>query len=128
MMLAESIPNPGRFHVVHPLWTLHNGVLERQQRIGSKRGILLVSAPILQEALPIFTDVDVAARFIEDVGWPNVKPMSFQTPKELLAAVKHFHNARQAQQVAIDISLNPPGAKMLVPVAEFIDDIRRGDV
>ena len=123
-MLNEGAPNPGRFRAIYPLWTLCNELLERQRRIGSKGGIVLVSAPNIEAALPIFTDSDLAMRFIEAVGWPNVKLMGLERREELLAVVGHFQRARKIQQVAIDISFDPPGAQLFVPTGKFFEDIR----
>jgi hypothetical protein len=75
----------------------------------------------------MFTDVDLAKRFIEDAGWPNVRALEFQTAADLLSVVEHFQNARKVQNVAIDISFRSTDAHIVFPIGEFIQDIRRGD-
>jgi hypothetical protein len=69
-MLAESAPSPGKFHANFPIWALHNGVLERQQGIGSKGGILMVSASATNVANPMI----VALRFEPDANCLGLRP------------------------------------------------------
>jgi hypothetical protein len=116
--------SPERFEADYPLWTLYDSALDK--RLGMPGGVPLINPPGMGTLLAVFTDADLAKRFIEDLRRPDVIPLALREPKALLKIVEYFQQ-RGVANVGIDISFHPPGMQ-LHPIGEFIDDIRRGGV
>jgi hypothetical protein len=123
-MQDDGTLEPGKFYADYPLWTLHDEALEKKRGIGGKGGIPQINFPKIGAVLAIFTDVDLANRFLEEAGGPVMSPVALRKPEDLLSIAEHFQR-EGVEYVAIDISVKPPGA-VLHPIGEFIDDARRG--
>ncbi len=109
------------FYADYPLWTLYDEALA--QRLGMPDGIPILNPPGVGTMLPLFTDVDLAQRFIEDARRPDVTPLAIREPLGLLAIVEHFQR-KGIQHVGIDLSLHPGGVQ-LHPIGDFIAEQRR---
>jgi hypothetical protein len=123
-MLGDDLPAPEKFYADYPVWTLYDEALAKKH--GMPGGVPRINPPGMKPVLAIFTDEDLAKRFIEDLRRPDVKPLALQHPRDLLAVAEHFEKAG-VEHVAIDISFHPPGMQ-LHPIREFISDARQGDV
>jgi hypothetical protein len=120
----EGALEPGKFYADYPLWTLYDEALDK--KLGMPGGVPRINPPGKPPLLAIFTDADLARRFIEDLRRPDVQPLALPNPKAVLVIAEHFQK-EGVQYVGIDISFHPPGMQ-IHPIGEFIEDVRRGDV
>jgi hypothetical protein len=120
----EGLLEAGKFYADYPLWTLYDEALAK--KLGMPGGVPRINPPGMGPLVAIFTDVDLAKRFIEDLRRPDVTPLALPNPKAVLAVAEHFQKAG-VEHVGLDISFHPPSMQ-IHPIGEFIDDVRRGDV
>lgn len=123
-MQDDGTVAPGNFYADYPLWTLYDEALDK--RLGMPGGVPKINPPGMKPMLAIFTDPDLAQRFIDDLQRPDTKPLALPTPKAVLMIAEYFQKSG-VENVGIDISFHPPGMQ-LHPIEEFIDDVRRGDI
>jgi hypothetical protein len=117
-MADDGTLAPGMFYADYPLWTLYDAALGQ-----GKAGIPQINGPNMEPFLAIFTDVDLAKRFIEDLRRPDVEPVALREPKAVLAILEHFQQ-KGIKHVGLDFSFHPGGVH-LHPIGEFIEDVRR---
>ena len=119
-MLSSDNVAQQPFHADYPMWAVHSEALGK-----GKTGFVRLNVPG-GEFLPLFTDVDLANRIIKQARQrtPNdFKPVALLSPTDLLAVVEHF---KQNGIAHVGIDFSPPTV-VLVPIDEYMDDVRRGD-
>jgi hypothetical protein len=114
---------PGKFYADYPLWTLHDVTLEKKVGEGGKSGIPQINFPTIGAVLALFTDTDLAKRFLDETHRSGLSILGLKDPEALLKIAEYFQK-RGVKHVAIDISTKPPSAA-IHPIGEFIDDVRR---
>ncbi len=113
---------PGKLYADYPLWTLVDETLHNT--LGMPGGVPKINFPTKGPVLAIFTDLDLAERFLRETQHGSVKPLALLIPEAVLKIAEYFEKAG-VKLVAIDIGVNPPSAH-LYPIEEFLDDVRRG--
>ena len=114
---------PGKFYADYPLWTLYSEELDK--KFGMPGGVPQVNPPEMKPLLAVFTDQELAQRFIDKVGWPGVVPLALPNPEAVLKVAEHFLG-KGVEDVGIDISFHAVLTFQLHPITEFIEDVRRG--
>src|SRR5690349_12077699 len=102
-MQDDGTLEPGKFYADYPLWTLYDAALAK---LGMPSGVPQINPRGMPPLLAVFTDADLAERFITALGRPDVKPLALRNPKAVLDVAEHFQKAG-VQHVAIDISAHP---------------------
>jgi hypothetical protein len=125
--MAEDYFSPDEFHFYFPLWTLADPQLGDTMPECTRAAM----ATDLGLCLMIFTDLDLAERFIASMRKSQVRPVVMRHPQELIAVGEH-QQRKGATHVGIDISFHPKpeggfnrSGGRYADIAPFIEGVRR---
>ena len=78
-MQDDGTLEPGKFYADYPLWTLYDEALAT--KFGMPGGVPRINPPGMEPMLVVFTDQDLARRFVEALRRPDVRPLASQIRK-----------------------------------------------
>lgn len=110
----------------YPLWIIVDRA--RYEKAGVPIGISKFVAQELGATLPVFTDDDLADRFLDDWQTPVVKmKLAIETQDLLYSILKELEKAG-CQHVGVDISIfTGKLTGRFHPIREFIEDLSAGN-
>jgi hypothetical protein len=111
------------FEFEFPVWTIVD--LQRFKQSGLAGSVtVMMGSDGIGRFLSMFTDVDLAKRFIEDCPLPGKGPLALATPKALLAVLSDFEKIVKGEHVGIDVSSKPKITGRFYPVREIISRLQ----
>ncbi len=121
-MTLDDLFNSDDGAVDYPFWTIKSLDLERQH--GPEFAVPQMNCPGGPSVLAIFSDDDMAQRFIDDIRLPNCEPLIIPTAADMLELVDAFRKDG-VKHVGYEIWFRPPGGA-IVPIDEFRDGVVAG--
>jgi hypothetical protein len=113
---------PEKFLIQLPVWTIADVAI--CQAKGLEPAIAIFSAPEIGKILPLFTDEDLAKRFLETVPVPGKSRVWLRTMKAVRAVIAGWYKAGVGH-VGIDMSFASGGSisGRFYPCQELLDTI-----
>lgn len=113
-----------RFEFVFPVWTL--AYADRLEHEGLPEAIAIVIGKNDRKSITVFTDEDLALRFVREHRVPNVVPVQVESP----ASFREWRSPLEGQGVT-HVQLDPTADRTKRgwqdTLAKFIADLREGD-
>jgi hypothetical protein len=110
------------FFATFPVWT----VVDAEQFRGTQnivRSLPVIGSDELGKFFPVFTDDDLAKRFIEDWPLPGKAPLQLITPRALWDVLTEL-KPLGCGHVGIDVSLRPTIRGRFYPISEVLEALK----
>jgi hypothetical protein len=113
--MSEELFNADRFHIYFPMWAILD--VEAYQRQDWQAAFTVPAFADGEKFAPLFTDLDLAKRFIEELPLPGRTPM--EATAETLPIFLEVWERAEVTRVGIDMSLIPIPRARFIPLREI---------
>jgi hypothetical protein len=118
--VSADLIDPEAFVFGFPVWTVADG--EKHGQRGFPTSIVLLTVLNKGDVMAVFTDVDLARRFIEEMPLPGKVPVELLTEEDLRAILSEFQRIK-GDYVVFDVSARPQLRGRFCPVKQLLDSL-----
>lgn len=125
--MTDDLYDSDSFEIEYPIWTLHDPSKAQPGRVWFRRLV----EPDHGDVFPVFTDLDLATRFLELSKLPDCAPLPIKNTAQAIQ-VGEYWLQRGVRYVGLDLSIIPTGdgqhrkAGSFLDLAGFVEELRGG--